>query len=30
AVKDFQRRNGLPVTGVFGSKELKKAKAVTK
>lgn len=30
AVKDFQRRNGLPVTGKFGSKELIKAKAVRK
>lgn len=30
AVKDFQRRNGLKADGVFGSAELKKAKAVTK
>lgn len=30
AVKDFQRRNGLEADGVFGSAELKKAKAVRK
>ena len=30
AVKDFQRREGLKVTGKFGADELKKAKAVKK
>lgn len=30
AVKDFQAKEGLPVTGEFGAEELKAAKAVTK
>ena len=30
AVKDFQTKEGLPVTGKFGAEELKAAKAVTK